>query len=35
MSVRGTHLVVDLQRITENARKVKAVCEARGWRSWA
>ncbi|MBR3059634.1 MAG: alanine/ornithine racemase family PLP-dependent enzyme [Oscillospiraceae bacterium] len=30
MSVRGTHLVVDLQRITENARKVKAVCEARG-----
>ena len=30
MSVRGTHLVVDLQRIKENAGKVRDVCLARG-----
>ena len=30
MSVRGTHLVVDLERITENARSIRSVCAARG-----
>ena len=30
MAKRGTHLVVDLRRIEENARRVKEVCSAHG-----